>query len=219
MVAVTLEYDNNNAVLNGILDAVAKMPDVKIIKTLIPSEAETAAEKMSPEEFSCLSLSEQAKILNQSINPSEPKMTMVEIRRLTINDIDALIKLLEQLWSNKSIDKNGVKRIIRQGLNSDYQIYICAIDNGKVIGFCSLTIKNNLWTESNLGNIDELVVDSEYRNQGIGKLLIREIEKIAQNHKCKRLELDSAFHRTIAHQFYEKLGFEKRAYLFTKEIY
>jgi hypothetical protein len=34
----------------------------------------------------------------------------------------------------------------------------------------------------------------------------------------KRLELDSAFHRTNAHAFYDKLGFEKRAYLFTKEI-
>ena len=33
MVTVTLEYNNNNAVLNGILNAVAKMPDVKIIKT------------------------------------------------------------------------------------------------------------------------------------------------------------------------------------------
>jgi len=33
MVTVTLEYNNNNAVLNGILEAVAKMPDVKIMKT------------------------------------------------------------------------------------------------------------------------------------------------------------------------------------------
>jgi len=30
--------------------------------------------------------------------------------------------------------------------------------------------------------------------------------------------LDSAFHTTIAHEFYERLGFEKRAYLFSKEI-
>ncbi|MCL2649819.1 MAG: hypothetical protein FWD60_02185 [Candidatus Azobacteroides sp.] len=37
MVTVTLEYNNNNAVLNGILNAVAKMPDVKIIKTLVPN--------------------------------------------------------------------------------------------------------------------------------------------------------------------------------------
>jgi len=71
MIAVTLEYNQNNAVLSGILDAVAKMPDVKIIKT--------TANKMSTKEFSRLSLSEQAKILNQSINPYAPAMTMEEI--------------------------------------------------------------------------------------------------------------------------------------------
>ena len=79
MVTVTLEYNNNNAVLNGILNAVAKMPDVKIIKTFVPSKSKTAAKRMSTEEFSRLSLSEQAKILDQSIDPSVPKMTMEEI--------------------------------------------------------------------------------------------------------------------------------------------
>lgn len=143
---------------------------------------------------------------------------MIKIRELTINDVDTLIKLLEQLWVGKSIDENAVKRVIEKGLNSDCQIYICATDNKKLIGYCSLTIKNNLWMSANLGNVDELVVDSEYRNQGIGKLLMAEIEQIAKNHECKRLELDSAFHRTIAHEFYERLGFEKRAYLFSKEI-
>jgi hypothetical protein len=37
------------------------------------------AKKMSTKEFSRLSLSEQAKILNLSINPNAPAMTMEEI--------------------------------------------------------------------------------------------------------------------------------------------
>jgi hypothetical protein len=79
MIAVTLEYNNNNAVLNGILNAVAKMPDVKITKTVVASKTKTAAKKMSAEEFSCLPLYEQAKILNQSINLNASPMTMEEI--------------------------------------------------------------------------------------------------------------------------------------------
>jgi len=78
MVTVTLEYNNNNVVLNGILNAIAKMPDVKI-KKIVPSKSKTATKKMSTEEFSRFSLSEQAKILNQSINPNAPIMTMEEI--------------------------------------------------------------------------------------------------------------------------------------------
>ena len=143
---------------------------------------------------------------------------MIEVRELTIYDVKSLINLLEQLWVGKQIDAVAVKRIIAKGLSNDYQIYICATDNEKLIGYCSLTIKNNLWMLANLGNVDELVVDSEYRNRGIGKILMNKIENIAKNHGCKRLELDSAFYRTVAHEFYEKLGFEKRAYLFSKEI-
>ena len=143
---------------------------------------------------------------------------MIKIRELTIHDVKNLINLLEQLWIGKQIDSDAVERIIEKGLSNDYQIYICATDNEKLIGYCSLTIKNNLWTLANLGNVDEFVVDNEYRNRGIGKILMSEIEKIAKNHGCKRLELDSSFHRTIAHGFYERLGFDKRAYLFSKEI-
>jgi hypothetical protein len=35
---------------------------------------------------------------------------------------------------------------------------------------------------------------------------------------CRRLELDSAFHREAAHRFNEKRGMEKRAYLFTQVL-
>jgi ribosomal protein S18 acetylase RimI-like enzyme len=143
---------------------------------------------------------------------------MIEIRKLRREDSDDLVKLLEQLWPGKSIDASVVKRIIEKGLSSDHQVYICATDSINLVGYCSLTIKNSLWLSANLGNVDELVVDSEYRNRGIGKLLMQEIEQIAGKYECKRLELDSAFHRTNAHAFYEKQGFEKRAFLFSKAI-
>ena len=79
MIAVTLEYNSNNAVLNGILEAVAKMPDVRIKKILLPDKVKLTAKEMSTEDFYSLSLSEQAKILNQSINLDAPAMTMEEI--------------------------------------------------------------------------------------------------------------------------------------------
>jgi len=71
MTTVTLEYNNNNIVLNGILDAVAKMPDVKIIRTFTPR---ARAKKMSTAE-----LYQLADKINKSINPDVPEMTMDEI--------------------------------------------------------------------------------------------------------------------------------------------
>jgi len=45
--------------------------------------------------------------------------------------------------------------------------------------------------------------------------LIKESIKDSKDKGLKRLELDSAFHREQAHEFYLKLGFEKRAFLFS----
>lgn len=40
-----------------------------------------------------------------------------------------------------------------------------------------------------------------------------------QKYVCATLESkDSAFHRRDAHRFYEQMGFERRAYLFSKEL-
>jgi len=74
MATVTLEYSNNNVVLNGILEAVAKMPDVRMVKTHISNTEKTTTKKMSTVELYRL-----AEKINNSINPTVPVMTMEEI--------------------------------------------------------------------------------------------------------------------------------------------
>ncbi|HEY9125147.1 MAG TPA: hypothetical protein PK252_05515 [Bacteroidales bacterium] len=66
---------------------------------------------------------------------------MIKIRNLTIDDLDGLIKLLQQLWVDKEINKEAVRVVIEKGLHSDNQKYICATDGEKLAGYCSLTIK------------------------------------------------------------------------------
>ena len=48
------------------------------------------------------------------------------------------------------------------------------------------------------------------------KRLLERLASLARERGCRAMELDSAFHRVEAHAFYEKLGFEKRAFLFAK---
>jgi len=60
-----------------------------------------------------------------------------------------------------------------------------------------------------------MVVDEKHRGKGYGTMLIKESIKDSKDKGLKRLELDSAFHREQAHEFYLKLGFEKRAFLFS----
>jgi GNAT superfamily N-acetyltransferase len=63
-----------------------------------------------------------------------------------------------------------------------------------------------------------MIVDDSLRGKGIGSSLLEKAFDIAKLMGCKKIELDSGFPREKAHKFYEKIGFEKRAYLFSRDV-
>ncbi|MGO9482383.1 MAG: GNAT family N-acetyltransferase [Candidatus Kryptoniota bacterium] len=141
---------------------------------------------------------------------------MIEIRRCDKAYFDDVAKLLGQLWPGKPIDVPSLRIVFERALYSHSQKYICAVEDGYVMGFGSLTIKNNLWQEGYTCHVDEFVVDNKYRHHGVGTRLLQHLVVIAKEKGCRRIELDSAFQRKVAHKFYEKSGFENRAFLFSK---
>lgn len=142
----------------------------------------------------------------------------LEIRYCKPEDFDKILILLQQLWPDQALDKLALQDIYQLALNNDLQKLIVGVANGLIVGFCSLTIKNNFWQAGRLGNVDELVVDVNHRGSGIGTKLMERITEIAMEHNCVRIELDSSFRRKEAHQFYLNIGFKARAYLFTKSL-
>ncbi|XEC93500.1 GNAT family N-acetyltransferase [Paenibacillus tarimensis] len=135
-----------------------------------------------------------------------------------MDDFEHILGLVEQLWPDKQLSRNEIRKVYARGLESLNDYLICAEADGEIAGFGCMVVKNSFWQESYVGYITTLVVDEEQRNTGIGKGLISMLSKIAKDEGCKRIELDSGFHREQAHLFYEHLGFHKRAYLFSKEI-
>jgi glucosamine-phosphate N-acetyltransferase len=140
---------------------------------------------------------------------------MWQVRKCTNADFEQVASLLMQLWPGKKQNLSKLRGAYDRAMASTSQRYFCAIDSGNVVGFCSVSMKNSLWEEGTLANLDELVVDDPFRGQGIGSALLDYVTDVARKAGCSRLELDSAFHRTEAHEFYERKGFEKRAFLFT----
>lgn len=139
----------------------------------------------------------------------------IEIRKVTENDFEKVYPLFEQLWPNKELDKNALRIVFDRGVNSDADVLFCLVYCGEVIGFCAYAIVNNLWQAGYISYMYAMVVDEKYRGKGFGTMLINEAIQDSKNKGLKRLELDSAFHREKAHEFYMKLGFEKRAFLFS----
>lgn len=138
------------------------------------------------------------------------------IRKADTRDFDQVFGLLKQLWPTKELDYEAMKKLFDQNLQVAHQFYTVVVYGPQIVGFGSLTIKYSMM--GCLGIVDEMVVAESYRGQGIGKKLMDHITKIATGQNCKWIELDSSFHREEAHAFYTSLGFEKRAYWFSKKL-
>jgi ribosomal protein S18 acetylase RimI-like enzyme len=142
----------------------------------------------------------------------------LQIRSCQLDDFSSVFDLFKQLWPSLELDYAALHAVYERALSSATQQLIVGVQEDRIVGFCSLTLKNNFWKAGRIGNVDELVVDENYRGQGIGKKLMSKIEEIATGNQCSQIELDSSFHRKEAHRFYERIGYKSRAYLFTKPL-
>lgn len=120
------------------------------------------------------------------------------IERMTRADV-AQVEAIEQEifsvpWSEKSfIDACETKE----------NVYIVCKDNEKVLGYCGM------WTVLGEGNITNMAVASEYRRQGIAKLLMREMERISiEENGVDVFFLEVRQSNESAKKLYEKMGYK-----------
>ena len=66
--------------------------------------------------------------------------------------------------------------------------------------------------------VDDLVSTESHRSQGLGAELLEQAEKIAKEQKCSGLRLCAILENEHAIRFYEKHGWTKRAYAFSKKF-
>ena len=93
---------------------------------------------------------------------------MIEIRASIANDFEQIVCLLQLLWPDKTLCHERLQAVYDRGLASDTQHYLCAVDEGRIAGFCSITLKNNLRAEGLLATLDEMVVHTAYRSRELG---------------------------------------------------
>lgn len=123
---------------------------------------------------------------------------MYDITKMTLYDLnsikDNLISDFDDFW-NYSVFKSE--------LESDSSHYLVVKDNSKIIGFAGIKVTV---PDCDIMNI---VVKKDFRNQGIGSLLLKELINLSKSLNVKNLFLEVNEKNTPAILLYNKFGFKK----------
>ncbi len=139
------------------------------------------------------------------------------IRKASIEDFESIFNLISDLEGHL-MDNLSFKNTFTKNLNDPNIYYLVAILENKIIGFISLHVQNILHHTKPTGEIQELIIDSNYRGSGIGGLLISEVEKIAKKLNLEEIELTTNITREKAQEFYQKLAYTYTHNKFVKKL-
>jgi len=138
------------------------------------------------------------------------------IRKAEKIDKESIQYLIKELTGHSISDSDMENRFDIVEFSQIDSLYVYEQDN-KVIGLLGFRIRENIEENSRFGEISALVVDSNYRKQGIGKQLIDFADKLANNNNCIGTWLVSGFGREEqAHPFYKSQGYKITGYRFVK---
>ncbi|WP_345243774.1 GNAT family N-acetyltransferase [Nibrella saemangeumensis] len=140
---------------------------------------------------------------------------IVSIRPAKSQDVDIIYEFICTLEETE-LDYTQFRSIFLHNLTDPRVHYLVAEVKHEVVGFVSCHIQYLLHHAGKVGEIQELYVQPEYRNQQIGTKLVEALEQIVIREKVVNLEVTTNQKRTDTHRFYEDLTFEPSHYKFVK---
>lgn len=122
--------------------------------------------------------------------------------------------IIHQLRDNLTIDEFLQRVMIAK--RTGYRLFYALVDQ-RVMGAIGVRILDDLCWGHHL-YVHDLVVDESLRSQGIGKVLMKYAEGLANSESCEYIRLASGISRAKAHKFYESLGYRKTRFSFTLKL-
>ena len=145
---------------------------------------------------------------------------MYEINLIPEKDIKSIIPLVTLL--NPGVDQSILMGRLEQMMNNNYQclgVYDTSASlstgNDKLIGICGLWTLTKFYIGKHL-EPDNVVILPEYRNKGIGELMMAWIDNYAKEQNCNSIELNAYIENTKGNEFWKKTGYHIRGHHFQK---
>lgn len=141
----------------------------------------------------------------------------IKIRKAENQDSNLVYVLICQLVGFE-FDKNSFEVTFQNNMKKESIFYWVIENNESVIGFVSLHIQNLLHHQRKVAEVQELCVDEKFTGMGFGKLLLDTAIQEAEKQNCEIIELAASNKRVNAHRFYEREGWQRSHYKFTRKL-
>lgn len=136
----------------------------------------------------------------------------MDVSEVSKEDLPALSALYQQLIPN-SCDISKMEQVLCSNQNNSNHMVLVAKDQGRVIGTLLSSCCEMLFGEcKSFMVIEDVVVDEQYRRQGVGELLMRGAELHAKARNCSYIMLITDRDRVGSQRFYLSLGYQMDEY-------
>ena len=135
----------------------------------------------------------------------------MEIRELQPGDFPQFSQIMKKFYhhAGNSIPKeDGMKILFDKALDRESNlVFIAALDNQELVGILSLTFGESSYKVSSFAWGDDLYVNENYRNKGVGKKLIQKAKEIAESRNCSNILVGVGQDEIEVQKFCQSLGF------------
>ena len=138
----------------------------------------------------------------------------MNVRRAEFRDTKEISDLMTQLGYDAT--SSLLDRKLTEFSKSPIDSVFVAEISGTIVGCISCHITSLFHQEGSAGRITSLVIATEKRGMGVGKLLVSEAEAFFHLHGCVKSEVTSGNHRPEAHAFYKSCGYKQDERRFLK---
>ncbi len=141
----------------------------------------------------------------------------VIIRKITESDYESVMTIWNEVLDVPVTLETLCEIYSAMAEDDRYCTFVAEVD-GIVAGLITAVHTLAIGHPGGYVKMNGLGVLPEYRNRGIGRMLLEEVERFAIEKGAPYIGLASGIRRTDAHRFYEHLGYRKTSYWLRKAL-
>lgn len=128
----------------------------------------------------------------------------LQIRQAKVEDARSVSLLSQQL--GYSISEETIQIYLKSLETAKEWIVYIACKSESILGWINVYVTHGIL--ANKAEVGGLIVDKNFRGQGIGRLLMQKGETWAQQQGCHLIQVRSRTTRQQAHTFYQNIGYK-----------